>query len=224
VAGMAVAGMAAAGEAAGGGVEVVGAGADGVGGRVWPTDFPYCHSIIRPHRSITIRPQLIILRRDTTRSRRLTIERRHMGTSPATTVPVDHHLPTVLIQIMACQREWTPTTAARLTSRNTALVDLRLHAASCRSPSAQNWRRSGGGLLGGTDPGQTVQSSIAHISPEMRTLTAIPMAGTKSLSRRSSWSSDGSVEPLDPRLSISRGAMRSVAGVLYCAYNSPSGP
>jgi len=120
VVGVAVAGMAAGGEAAGGGVEVVGAGAAGAGGRVWPSDFPCCHSIIRPHRPITIRRQLLILRRDTTR---------HMGTSPATTVPVDDNLPTMRIRIMACQRDWTLTTAARLTSRNAALVDLRLHAA-----------------------------------------------------------------------------------------------
>jgi hypothetical protein len=137
VVGVAADGMAAGGEAAGGGVEVVGAvavgagvGEDGVGGRVWPSDFPYCHFIMRPHRPITIRRQLIMLRRDTTRSRRLTIEHRHMGTSPATTVPVDHQLPTMRIRIMACQRGWTPTTAARLTSRNAALVDLWLHAAT----------------------------------------------------------------------------------------------
>ena len=127
--GVAADGMAAGGEAAGGGVEVVGAGAAGVGGRVWPSDFPCCHSIIRPRRPITIRRRLIVLRRDTTR---------HMATSPATTVPVDRHLPTMRIRILACQRDWTPTIAARLTSRSAALVDLRLHAASWRPPRFRN--------------------------------------------------------------------------------------
>ena len=40
-----------------------------------------------------------------------------------------------------------------------------------------------------------IQSSSAQISPEMRTLTAIPIAGAKSLSRRSSQTGEDTVPP-----------------------------
>ena len=101
-------------------VDGVGVAAVGAGGRAWPSDSPYRHSILHLRRHITIRRQLITLGRVTTRHR-------NMGTLPGITVPEQRRL--LRIRAMECLVDWTPTTAARLTSRNAALVDLRLHAA-----------------------------------------------------------------------------------------------